>query len=365
MKEKDLQPRCRDTLLTLLGRVEALSIRSVKEDCRIQVRTGAQADLCLTVSAAGEDWDLIVECKQVGHPGTVRTALLQLRNYLELLPGAGPRYGILMAPFLSQESARLCEEARVGYLDLSGNARLAFGPIYIETHSADNLFRERRENRSLFTPKAGRVLRALLSPPLRPWKVTELQEAAGVSLGHVSTVRKNLLERSWAEAGDAGVQVTQPKQILRAWQEAYQPNRVGERRAYTLLHGAALETAVRNAQTEVENGAHAVYASFSAGRWLAPYARHTTQFFYADPAGMEALERHLDLEPASRGENVILWEPREDDVFSSRVEAAPGVWCTGPVQTWLDLAAAGDRGQEAADHLLREVLLPAWQGAAR
>jgi hypothetical protein len=38
------------------------------------------------------------------------------------------------------------------------------------------------------------------------------------------------------------------------------------------------------------------------------------------------------------------------------VEPAPGVICTSPIQTYLDLAAAGERGREAADHLRREKL---------
>jgi hypothetical protein len=270
-----------------------------------------------------------------------------------------------MAPFFSPESARLCEEAGVGYVDLAGNARLAFGSIYIETRSAENPFREQRVDRPLFSPKSGRVLRVLLSPPLRPWKVIELQESAGVSLGHVSNVRRNLLERGWAEAGDSGLIVTQPQRLLKAWGTSYKSNQVDERRAYTLCHGADLEAAVKAAMSEAGDGEHLAYASFSAGRWLAPYARHATQFFYADSLGMAALERRLELQPATKGENVILWVPREDDVFTGRVEVAAGVWCTGPVQTWLDLTKAGERGQEAAEHLLQEVLLPAWQGAVK
>ena len=73
------------------------------------------------------------------------------------------------------------------------------------------------------------------------------------------------------------------------------------------------------------------------------------------------LMRVLQLLPAARGENVVILEPREDDVFSGRLEAAPGIRCTGLVQTWLDLGAAGERGREAAEHLLQEKLLPAWK----
>jgi hypothetical protein len=61
------------------------------------------------------------------------------------------------------------------------------------------------------------------------------------------------------------------------------------------------------------------------------------------------------------GENVVLIHPKEDDIFAGRIEATPNIWCTGLVQTWLDLSVAGERGDEAAEHLLQEKLLPAWQ----
>ena len=37
-----------------------------------------------------------------------------------------------------------------------------------------------------------------MTPPMRAWKVTELRDAAGVSLGQVSAVRKLLLHQEWA-----------------------------------------------------------------------------------------------------------------------------------------------------------------------
>ena len=185
--------------------------------------------------------------------------------------------------------------------------------MYIEKRGSENPFREKREKRSLFASRAARVLRVLLTPPLRAWKVLELQEASGVSLGQMSNVRKELFDREWAKAG---------------------------------------------------KGEHAVLSSYSAARWFAPFARQVTQFFYADKSGAEVLKQHLHLQSVARGENVVILEPREDDVFSGRLEAAPGIWCSGLVQTWLDLSVAGERGREAADHLMREKLLPSWRKVA-
>jgi hypothetical protein len=64
----------------------------------------------------------------------------------------------------------------LGCADLAGNVRISFDNVYIEKCSAENPFRERKELKSLFTPKACRVLRVLLQGPLRPRKVVELAE---------------------------------------------------------------------------------------------------------------------------------------------------------------------------------------------
>jgi hypothetical protein len=69
--------------------------------------------------------------------------------------------------------------------------------------------------------------------------------------------------------------------------------------------------------------------------------------------------RALKLSSVSKGENVVVTQLKDSGVFRDTVEPAPGAICTSPVQTYLDLAAAGERGREAADHLRNERLT--WQ----
>ena len=52
--------------------------------------------------------------------------------------------------------------------------------------------------------------------------------------------------------------------------------------------------------------------------------------------------------------------PKDDGEFIDSCEPAPGIRCTGPLQTYLDLSRAGDRGREAADHLRKTCLDPHW-----
>jgi hypothetical protein len=132
----------------------------------------------------------------------------------------------------------MCVEKNIGYLDLEGNARIAFGGVFIERIVTDKPVAEQRELKSLYRPKSAQVLRTMLREPGRAWRVTMLSEASGVSLGHVSNVRTGLIDREWARAADDGLVLSEPDALLDAWRDGYTAP-PGERlRFYTPLHGS-------------------------------------------------------------------------------------------------------------------------------
>jgi hypothetical protein len=153
--------------------------------------------------------------------------------------------------------------------------------------------------------------------------------------------------------------LSRPDALLDSWRDAYSPPS-GERLTfYTTLHGAAFEDASRQALgTDIEQG-RAVFASFSASHWLAPYGRTGTQYFYADAAGLERLTSALKLSSAAKGDNVVVTLPKDVAILGDTLEPAPGAICTSLVQTYLDLAVAGERGRETAEFLRQEKLR--WQ----
>lgn len=329
------------------------------------------ADFLLELNVEGRNWRLACEVKSSGQLRHIRMAALQLKDYVRRFPADAGLYPVVLAPFISPAGGQLCQEMGVGYADLAGNCRLAFGNIYIEKSVAQNPFIERREQRSLFSPKSARVLRLLLSSPGRAWKVAELAHEAGVSLGQTSAVRKMLVDREWVAARHGELRLSHPAALLDAWREAYVPARVTRSRYYTLLHGAELERALKEVLSSVRvvevlsggDGPMALLSSFSAARWLAPYARVSGEFLYADEAGEERLRSMLKLESVPRGENVTIDRPKDDGVYMASLETGPGLRCTGLVQTYLDLAAAGERGGEAADYLRQQKIDPLWKAA--
>lgn len=284
--------------------------------------------------------------------------MLQLEHFLHRLPK--PCYGVLAAPFLSERAAELCALNGIGAIDLVGNRFLQFGSLFIEIRVPGNPNYAKREARTLFSPKAERVLFQLLTPPIRHWKVVELAEAAQVSIGHVSAVRKMLLSREWAEASSDGLRLIAPKTIAETWSAAYHPRISSITRSRTVLHGDELQNALQTALYEAGRGEHAVLASYSAAQRYTAEVRHGTLYLYADARGQEALLSRLQLEPAGSAANVILYDPKHNVPFHDRIEAAPGLWATHPILTWLDLRTEGPRGKEAA-LLLQQQTLSGWE----
>ncbi len=321
-------------------------------------------DFTVDLQADGDAWTLVGEIKADGQPRYVRGAALQLRDYVQRLATADAHaraYPVVIAPFISPASAEICKEAGVGFADLAGNCHLAFGRVYIEKSAAENPFRKRRVQRSLFAAKSARVLRLLLAEPNRLWRVAQLADHAQVSLGQVSNLRRRLLDEEWAVIEKGGLRIAKARELLDAWRQTYRLDPERSESCYTLLHGEALDKALRAALAQAGRGKHAVLASYTAGRWLAPFARVASLYLYADAQGEAVLREHLKLESPGKGANVSLMRPKDEGVFLDCVEAAEGIWCTSPIQTYLDLAVSGERGAEAAEHLFNERIAPGWK----
>jgi hypothetical protein len=306
-------------------------------------------DILVHVDAFDQRYVLACQVNASGQPRAVRTSLLKLRDGISQFRNQVTP--LLIAPYLSPESRALCKEQSVGYLDLEGNARLQFGGVFMDHRVASKPAVERRELRSLFKPKAAQVLRVMLREPYRRWRVAELAECAGVSLGHVSNIRNALLAREWASLAADGVFLSEPAALLDDWRAEYALPEGEYREFYTVLHGRSLEDAVREAVGIDPKAGRVIMAAFSAADWLAPYGRTGTQYFYADNGGIKRLQAALKLSTVPRGGNVIVTVPKDPGLFLDAIEPAAGVLCTSDVQTFLDLSQYGERGVEAADHL--------------
>jgi len=338
-------------LLELLAQVPV--IRGV-EPVLPQTRIGNGIDALVWLQLADRRQPLACAVLANGQPRHLRLALWDLSNAISReCPDAIP---LLIAPFLSPASQALCKEHQVAFLDQQGNARLLFDGVFIERVAAGQPAAVRRELKSLFSPKAAQVLRLLLRDPWRPWRVMDLAEVAEVSLGQVSNVRRGLLDREWATVTDEGLLLKDPDVLLDAWSVAY-GGMGGKRQSYyTTLHAKGLEDAFSCLFSDQPERPGVLLASFTAANWLAPYGRTGTNYLLCQPAQLEHLQQTLALQPVVNGANFVVTLPAHEGVFLDAVHPSPGIFCTSPVQTFLDLSASGERGNEAAQHLRSKLL---------
>ena len=354
---KELETAAATAVRDLIDYVPNLEIGSVDYEEHIG---RYQIDLRIALSRGSVNYALIIEVKPNGAPRFVRSAIYQLRDYVAHVDPSNQADAdqrlipMLVSPYLSPESRAICIDHNVAYLDLFGNAHLAFDSVYIDRAVADKPKTENRVLRSIFNPKAAAILRVMLRDPDRAWRVTDLAEKANASLGHVSNVRKALLEREWIEKQANGVVLVQPDALLKAWRENYR-RPVGHRiTGYTHLHGKQFDEQLSRVLNPYPQRPRPIYSLHSAAQWFAPFGRDGTYTFYADKSGAQFLQEALRLAPVPKGANVVLLIPNDESLFDDSIEPAPGIFCTSPIITYLDLWNGNDRDREAAEYIAKE-----------
>ncbi len=353
--EKPVESAAVDAVRALLEQVPYIQIIAVRHEQHLE--SSHQLDARIDLGHDGSRYALLMKFKSNGAPRFARSAIYQLESYIahlhrsERQDDTRQSIPMLVSPYLSPEARSICLDHNVAYLDLYGNAHLSFGPVYIERSVPDRPKSEARAQRSLFTPRAGAILRVLLRDPARAWRVTDLAEAANASLGHVSNVRKALLDREWVEIGEDGLVLVQPDALLKSWRENYRQPAGHHISGYTVLHGDQLRNRLSGSLNPGPQAPRAICAASSAAEWIAPYVRGATHSFYADEPGARMLQEALQLTHAAQGANVILRIPNDESLFEDAVEPAPGIFCANPVVTCLDLWNGSDRDREAADHM--------------
>ncbi len=301
---------------------------------------------------------LVVEVKSNGQPRFARKAADQLERYTREVPGS---YGIFMAPFISQNSAAILEERNIGYMDLAGNGKISFWPVYIKTVADRNPYAQKRDLRSLYSQKSIKtimILRVLLNEPGRVWKTEELASESGSSLGQVSNVKKKLDDREWIQSVKGGIQLTEPVKLLTEWAENYRSSFNEFRDFYSMNSVQEIETDL----VQYGNSREINYAltEFSGGARYAPAVRYQKVSAYIESDYLDRVATELSWKEVESGANIRLFVPSDKGYFYG-TRNIEGATVASPVQVYLDLKNLRGRGEEAAEAIMKEVIAPKWQ----
>ena len=280
----------------------------------------------------------------------VRTSLEPrgVRALVEGVDGAPADARLLVvAPYLSARTRELLREAEVGYLDLTGNARLTLSDpgLYINTHGAEeDPNRDERPARSLRGVKAGRIALALIENLITPG-VRELAALTATDPGYVSRVISLLETEALLRRGGKGsaTEVAWPA-LLRRWaQDAPLASR-GAIGTYLAPRGlGALQQ-----QLSSFEGTYAITGSMAADA-LAPLASPRLATIWVSDAAAASLA--LSLPQVDSGANVLLVEAPDGTPFERRV-ARDGVWHANPALVAADLLTSPGRGPQEGEALI-------------
>src|SRR5215471_11407277 len=102
---KQLESLGAEAIKSLLAEVPVVTLKSVDFEDRREKRP---VDLVVSLDVAGDPHMIICEAKRNGQPRFVREAIHQLRDYLRELEK--PATPVVIAPYLSPESRKLCLE---------------------------------------------------------------------------------------------------------------------------------------------------------------------------------------------------------------------------------------------------------------
>lgn len=254
---------------------------------------------------------------------------------------------VVVARFLSAGTRERLRDAELGYLDLTGNVRIAIPSpgLYIETQGAsEDPDRVERPARSLRGAKAGRIVRWLIDRR-QPPGVRELASGTQIDAGYVSRVLAFLdSEALVTRVGRGRMQGVDWPSLLRRWAQEAPLEARGTVRTYLEPRGqsALLARLAKSDERYVVTGGVAAAA-------FAPAAPARLTTLWINDA--TAAAARLNLRPVDSGANVLLIEPNDTGAFDG-AEQRDGVWYAAPSQVAADLLTSPGRGPKEGEELI-------------
>ncbi len=262
---------------------------------------------------------------------------------------------LLAVPFMGEVGRRLCDEAGVGWVDLSGNAHIVAPGLRVVVDGRPNRFRSAGRPQNTFAPKSARVVRWLLINDGELLTQRQIARATDMTEGFVSRIVSRLDHEGYiVRAKGGGIRPKDPALLLDAWRETYQFSKHKIYQGHVAARsGDALLRFVGD--TLAEQGIERA-ATGLAGAWaLTRFAtfRIVTLYLPVDPS--PAFLERLGCREDPRGANLWLVVPNDAGVFQGAVEK-DGIRCVHPVQVYVDLKGHPERAPEAAERLRAELL---------
>ena len=279
-----------------------------------------------------------VSCLSRAFPASVKEAVSRSEDQM---------YHVIMAPYISDASAEICDKYGAGYCDLSGNCLIRTDRIYISCKGNPNRYPIENHAKTIFKSSArttSLILRELMKDVSKRWKIKELAENVGCSIGMVSRVKTYLCEQAWAEMDSSGLHVTDARALMKEWSIAYEmPETIS---CYTLESIPLFEEKCFDAFRN--QGVMLCLTGFSGGVRYTPVVRYTKAHVWVAREQIENFMSLTGCKKVDSGANVVVYIADRDEMFADCREISRSR-VASPVQVFLDCMQLKGRGEEMAE----------------
>jgi hypothetical protein len=338
-REKQAIPVIAEALSELFGRpLSEIKLRSSTHDVGYEVEVGG--------------YQFLAEYKRVSSAGPLKAGIANLSD--GVIRGKR-QYPLLVVPYMGPLGSKLCDEANIPWLDLSGNANINIPGQRIWIEGRPNKFRNPGRPPNLFAPKSSRVARQLLVSPSEFLSQSQIARRTGLGDGYVSKIVRRLEAESYLDVHEDGrVRPRSPDLLLEAWRDAY------DFESHRIVKGhvaarSGIELLERLASLLAPEQVGWAATGLGAAWYYTGYTmfRLTSLYLAVEPS--RALLQKIGFTAEEKGANLWLIVPNDDGVFCGSTEV-DGVRLVSPIQTYLDLKQHPERAEDAAIRLREDRL---------
>ena len=263
----------------------------------------------------------------------------------------------MVAPYISERTAQICEDNGMGYFDYAGNCWFVGHSIYLSEKGNKNPRPKEQSSVSIFertSVVSSCILRELFADVTKIWKLKYLSEKVKCSIGQVSKLMKVLVENAWVEKLPDGYKVIDPESLLLEWSKDYGKKEITSYACYSLDNISVIEERLK--KLKIDMGIDSYLTGLSGGVRYTPVVRYNKVHVYIAPEDIQEAIRYLDMKEVNSGSNVVIF-PLENDSYIKDYRVIGDSAVVSPLQIYLDCMQIKGRGEEMADAVLKKEIL--------
>lgn len=308
----------------------------------------ASPDLLITARGNNNQaYCFCVEVKTAGYPQYIRDGIAILKK----ITGTNPSYcPVIVVPFIGERGKRICDENNVGYMDFGGNIKIVCQGLLIYTEGKERPKEAAPINQSVFSPKAVRITKFLLSQVSAEWMQKDIVERTGLSKGLVSRIINKMIEAGYVIKKGEKFALTNFDDLFFAWIESEMRRRERKKNYYVWAQNPSkLMEALADKLSR--NKIKYAFTQEAGASLVAPFATFDIVSVYIESLD-KFPEKSLSASRADKGFNLTVIEAPDEYMFT-RAQDRGGLKVADNLQLYADLKKNPLRGEKQAGHLLK------------